>query len=632
MSMTRPKDLPNAVVTEKDTTNVRRLRRWAPKARTGCLTCKIRRIKCDEIKPSCKKCTSTGRKCDGYEDCAVDTQPIGSIRSSTSVAKKTTRSRALVPAAAPIYSVSWLPFYGGELQKRNFDFFQSVTSSALSSFYGSEFWASETLQVAHQYPALFHAITAFGSIHHGYLSDTTPLDVPRTGKNDHIEFGLQEFNKAIKSMSALISQKELSAQDQQAILTTCILFTGLSSLQGRQSQAFMHVKNGLRMIHHWRLNSRLISSKEKNAVDMLLLTFIQLDTQIRPYLAGQESFLQWIDEVIVSPSSRRRIFRTVFEAYFDLEIFLNELFRLDFNAYSFDQLYIEIDLLNKQADIWDRQFGQLLSTITPNISDMDALVAIRLRREYARAILSSLVVNGKDNVHDEMLPTYQVIVNLAQKILQKDSRASLSGVPNNRKLEHPIFVLGSTVVEPLFLAATRCREPILRRQALQLLRQCPRREGICEGMMAVRIVQEVIEVEEEGCLRSVDWRRRHSASPTTASPYRSTSPCRQFLPSRGCPDSLTQNNFRGTTELPDGFMNHINGPISPNIEEMKTIRSKIPTEKSQCSEKGKWVCEQHRVVDTQFLLLTERQLKIVIWTKEDRESNRMGREMVLTWW
>lgn len=27
---------------------------------------RIRRIKCDEAKPSCQRCTSTGRKCDGY--------------------------------------------------------------------------------------------------------------------------------------------------------------------------------------------------------------------------------------------------------------------------------------------------------------------------------------------------------------------------------------------------------------------------------------------------------------------------------------------------------------------------------------------------------------------------------------
>jgi hypothetical protein len=538
--------------------------------------------------------------------------------------------------------VSLLPFYGGEPQKRNFDFFQSVTSSALSSFYGSEFWARETLQVAHQYPALFHAITAFGSIHHSYLSDETPSDVPRIGTNNHIEFGLSEFNKAIKSMSALMTQKELSIQDQQAILTTCVLFTGLSSLQGRQSQAFMHVKNGLRMIHHWRLNNRMITPEEKNAVDMLLLTFVRLDTQIRPYLVGQEALLQWTDEDIVAALSPQRTFQTIFEAYFDLEVLFNKLLRLNFNAYSFKQLALEIELLRKQGEIWDRQFTHLLSTTTPTASDLDAIDFIRLRREYARGILSCLVINAEENVHDDLIPIYQAIMDLSHRVLQKDSYTPRHGVPDSQKLEHPIFVLGSTIIEPLFFTATRCREPALRRRALYLLRLCPRREGICEGMMASKIVQKAIEVEEQECPRCIDWHNRNPASAfTPPSPPKPPSP--QFLPIRTSPHAQN-NNFRGTAESMNVIMNHLDIPTSPlnyptvpktrvaKLAAATKSRTEATARKSQCSEKGKWVCEKHRVVETQFLLFTERQIKIVIWTGEDCELNRKGREMILTWW
>ncbi|CAK7206051.1 hypothetical protein SEUCBS139899_008834 [Sporothrix eucalyptigena] len=36
------------------------------KVKTGCGTCRTRKVKCDEAKPSCQKCVSTGRTCDGY--------------------------------------------------------------------------------------------------------------------------------------------------------------------------------------------------------------------------------------------------------------------------------------------------------------------------------------------------------------------------------------------------------------------------------------------------------------------------------------------------------------------------------------------------------------------------------------
>ncbi|KAF7862488.1 hypothetical protein EAF04_007361 [Stromatinia cepivora] len=37
-----------------------------PKAKTGCNTCKNRRVKCDETKPNCVRCQNLGRVCDGY--------------------------------------------------------------------------------------------------------------------------------------------------------------------------------------------------------------------------------------------------------------------------------------------------------------------------------------------------------------------------------------------------------------------------------------------------------------------------------------------------------------------------------------------------------------------------------------
>ncbi|KAM3432457.1 hypothetical protein MY4824_006534 [Beauveria thailandica] len=43
-----------------------RQKRWATKSKTGCATCRIRRIKCDEGKPYCQRCVLTGRQCSGY--------------------------------------------------------------------------------------------------------------------------------------------------------------------------------------------------------------------------------------------------------------------------------------------------------------------------------------------------------------------------------------------------------------------------------------------------------------------------------------------------------------------------------------------------------------------------------------
>ncbi|OAR00516.1 hypothetical protein LLEC1_00844 [Akanthomyces lecanii] len=62
--------------TENEGTGPPRQKRWATKTRTGCITCRfvnppsvprIRRVKCDEAKPMCNRCMTSGRMCDGYK-------------------------------------------------------------------------------------------------------------------------------------------------------------------------------------------------------------------------------------------------------------------------------------------------------------------------------------------------------------------------------------------------------------------------------------------------------------------------------------------------------------------------------------------------------------------------------------
>lgn len=79
-----------------------RTRKAHNKVRTGCLTCKIRRKKCDETKPACLRCTSTGRKCDGY---AAAPPPL--IQSSWSPNTGCTTPSA--PGLAQVVATSQLP-------------------------------------------------------------------------------------------------------------------------------------------------------------------------------------------------------------------------------------------------------------------------------------------------------------------------------------------------------------------------------------------------------------------------------------------------------------------------------------------------------------------------------------------
>ncbi|KAL2159848.1 hypothetical protein VTH06DRAFT_1981 [Thermothelomyces fergusii] len=51
------------------------------RTKTGCLTCRRRRIKCDEGKPTCNNCIKSKRNCEGYSQRLTFKEPLGSFPS-----------------------------------------------------------------------------------------------------------------------------------------------------------------------------------------------------------------------------------------------------------------------------------------------------------------------------------------------------------------------------------------------------------------------------------------------------------------------------------------------------------------------------------------------------------------------
>ncbi|OAQ97083.1 hypothetical protein LLEC1_03845, partial [Akanthomyces lecanii] len=56
----------------------KRVKRWAPRGKTGCVTCRRRKVRCDEAKPICGNCVAARRYCAGpyYQDSPRATEII----------------------------------------------------------------------------------------------------------------------------------------------------------------------------------------------------------------------------------------------------------------------------------------------------------------------------------------------------------------------------------------------------------------------------------------------------------------------------------------------------------------------------------------------------------------------------
>ncbi|KAH6974738.1 hypothetical protein EDB80DRAFT_313943 [Ilyonectria destructans] len=92
----------------------KRARAKAPRVRTGCKTCKIRHLKCDEGKPHCRRCEKDSHVCDGYEVIQARKSKARKSESPPQESQTLTirhRETTLAPASPPrlIADVSQLP-------------------------------------------------------------------------------------------------------------------------------------------------------------------------------------------------------------------------------------------------------------------------------------------------------------------------------------------------------------------------------------------------------------------------------------------------------------------------------------------------------------------------------------------
>ena len=188
-----------------------------PKVTTGCLTCKqafpisisrlsadmtvesrIRHVKCDEKKPNCHRCRSTGRKCDWMrrENAAV----IGSNGDGLAV----------------LGPIQQLP--GTSEESSYFQFFCTKTTIQLSGLFGSTFWIQEVLQACVSHPAVWHAAVAVASLQQerrNTIGRNTEGDEPLS------EFTLGQYVKAMQYLRGVHRQLRPAAE---VVLLCCILF------------------------------------------------------------------------------------------------------------------------------------------------------------------------------------------------------------------------------------------------------------------------------------------------------------------------------------------------------------------------------------------------------------------------
>ncbi|KIW12584.1 hypothetical protein PV08_09862 [Exophiala spinifera] len=146
---------------------LQRSKRHAPKVRSGCVTCKRRRVKCDEHKPACQRCKTNRLHCEGYAPPKTwifepRQQPSTTVSSrQLHLASDVIRESG---AGIKLYPSKDLHYHGtfaghpGELMA--FEFFAKVTAPVAGRWAAPELWQRLVLRAAWEEAAIKDCIVS----------------------------------------------------------------------------------------------------------------------------------------------------------------------------------------------------------------------------------------------------------------------------------------------------------------------------------------------------------------------------------------------------------------------------------------------------------------------------------------
>ncbi|KAL2072021.1 hypothetical protein VTL71DRAFT_11364 [Oculimacula yallundae] len=505
-----------------------RVRAFKPKVSTGCRTCKVRRIKCDEAKPICKKCSSTGRKCDGYFYSSI--LPANSYQHNRPLIFD---KQEIVKATPSIDTFPSLTILKSSLEQRSFSFFQQNTVPQLSSIFGSPSWKQLNrllLQAAHHEPAVRHAAVALGALHEHF--ETRSRLLPRSeDKSLSTDFAVQQY---VKALGCLVNPTTGQKPAADVALITCILFVCFENLRGEYSMALSHINGGVKIIEEiaeipdtpispgspefLSLSPTPSSSSSGSSLSVspipyvplstLSLVFIEFDVQASGLVNNRKRFLS--ARKFDMPSSGYgpdipTVFSSADEACLALDHIRTEGVRMVDTVLRKQtppdpqELRATLDLILNTSSTRMKQWSQALDEFVsknPNIKNERSILMLKMHHTFMKVntAVGRIGLVTDECVFDTFLPDFREMISLCTQIITTESKLDRP---------RPMFCLDTGIIIALFGVATKCRDGPTRWKAIDLLMSSDRQEGILNSILTAGVARRAIEIEETGLSQPV---------------------------------------------------------------------------------------------------------------------------------
>lgn len=180
------------------------------RVRTGCLTCLRRRLKCDEAKPFCNRCSTGNFVCEGY-------RPPRRVPQASS----SSQSLSLCEEQDPSRELSWKHPHWRQEQLPLYHHF--VTATAVRLFRNDHvgFWRDHVAQISAGSDLVYQALLSVGAIHRGLLLGCQDGGVEEASRSRVL--GLKSYGVTLRLLSNYLRQEK--KPDLPVLLIVLILLT-----------------------------------------------------------------------------------------------------------------------------------------------------------------------------------------------------------------------------------------------------------------------------------------------------------------------------------------------------------------------------------------------------------------------
>ncbi|KAH8799749.1 hypothetical protein F5884DRAFT_811148 [Xylogone sp. PMI_703] len=466
---------------------MKKIRARGPRVRTGCITCKIRHLKCDEEKPFCRQCISGRVKCDGYKP----QQPVKP--------RKTAAMSTSVGAVAPLAAQKRLLPNTGCYELK---LYQRYVAPKLSSSSDARFWAILIPQMSQTEPAIRHAVAAICAVHKDIQSihSYPQLSVFRP---NHL--AIKEASWAMQSLSQKINSDPSSCL---VPLVACLLFTCLELLCGNLETAVLHVAYGLRIFNDLRAAERAGRSHQQvgdmDTIEKEVAPIFQ-HLSLLCLLFGQTHAFD-------TPSHAATADFTTFTSLESARFNLFELFRQVFRfikvaSSKADKGTVDVaDLIEKvkyerRLQHWYscmEQYVETAAKLGRHVNE-NTVNILRLHHHTILVWLSvCLSVDGADlDLHTS---NFEEIVRLCESLARDlPPKRNSPGAATTLTPQTPgynKFSFGMGMIPSLYWVARECRDATIRERALDLLLKAPPRESLWDAHVFSKLAQRARAIEE----------------------------------------------------------------------------------------------------------------------------------------